>query len=285
MAKHEDEFIRNETRKFFVQHEGKKEIIVKTGPSIYGIDYAWLFNQFSDGIKNNINKPEFVDQMAPDFTTTTSVQTIVANIVLMKSVEEFFSYTTFTACGIPKIEMKGTLQDWEKLPEKIQKLREVIKPLEKHGNLKAHISPYGEEYNQDSWWNRVTAVAKKLVDTFKGQPDTDWWSKIITRQSYGSGAPEFKGWFMTDVLNVRDATAISDAPSGLVSVPMKITDGVRSDNATVLAGLAGYKLHNDDGKFALEPVHGWCLLMPKDSSFRNDLEDWEDKINGVGNEK
>ena len=66
---------------------------------------------------------------------------------------------------------------------------------------------------------------------------------------------------------------------------MKVTDGSKSDNATVLAGLAGYKLHNDDGIFALEPVHGWCLLMPKDSSFRNDLVDWEEKINGVGSEK
>ena len=66
---------------------------------------------------------------------------------------------------------------------------------------------------------------------------------------------------------------------------MKVTDGSKSDNATVLAGLAGYKLHNDDGIFALEPVHGWCLLLPKDSSFRNDLVDWEEKINGVGSKK
>ena len=85
--------------------------------------------------------------------------------------------------------------------------------------------------------------------------------------------------------NIRSATSISDAPSGLVSVPMKVTDGSKSDNATVLAGLAGYKLHNDDGIFALEPVHGWCLLLPKDSSFRNDLVDWEENINGVGSEK
>ena len=203
MAKSKNEFIKNETRKFFVQHEGKKEITVKTGPSIYGIDYAWLFDQFSNGIKNNINKPEFVDEMAPDFSTTTSVQTIVANIVLMKSVEEFFSYTIFTACGIPKIEMKGTLEDWEKLPKKIQKLREVIKPLEQYGKLKAYSRIPFQRPQQDSWWDRVINVANKLVDTFKGDPDTDWWSKIITKKSYGSGSPEFGGWFMTDVLNVE----------------------------------------------------------------------------------
>ena len=53
----------------------------------------------------------------------------------------------------------------------------------------------------------------------------------------------------------------------------------------IVTGLAGYKLHEEGGNFALEPVHGWCLLMPKDSYFRNDLEDWEEKINGVVIEK
>ena len=31
----------------------------------------------------------------------------------MKSVEEYFEYRQFLLCGIPSIEMKGTLEDWQ----------------------------------------------------------------------------------------------------------------------------------------------------------------------------
>ena len=226
LSKHEDERIKNITRNFFVQHEGKKELTVVTGPSIYGTDYAWFFDQMAKEIKANINKPRFVDAMAsPNFSTTTPIHRLVANVVLMKSLEEFFSYVQYTFCGIPQIEMKGKLQDWELLPKKIADLRELIRPLEQLGKL-------GERDGRQSWWDRVITVANKLVDTFNDKPDSEWWSKIISRKSYGSGAPEFNGWFMTDVLNVPDANTIADAPSGLVSVPMKITDGKTSENAT-----------------------------------------------------
>ena len=99
-----------------------------------------------------------------------------------------------------------------------------------------------------SWWDRVINVANKLLDTFKNQPDAEWWSKIISRKSYGSGAPEFNGWFMTDVLNVYDANTITDAPSGLVSVPMKITDGTTSENATGTVHSGSENLKKSPGK-------------------------------------
>ena len=54
----------------------------------------------------------------------------------MKSLEEFFSYVQYTFCGIPQIEMKGTLADWELLPKKIEELREIIRPLEQHGKFR-----------------------------------------------------------------------------------------------------------------------------------------------------
>ena len=111
------------------------------------------------------------------------------------------------------------------MPKKIEELREIIRPLEQFGKLR-------KMDGHKSWWDRVINVANKLLDTFKNQPDAEWWSKIISRKSYGSGAPEFNGWFMTDVLNVYDANTITDAPSGLVSVPMKISDGTTSENAT-----------------------------------------------------
>ena len=52
---------KNKVRDLFVAHEGKQEIFIDVGPTLAGIDYSWLFNQFSSGIKANIKNPAYAD--------------------------------------------------------------------------------------------------------------------------------------------------------------------------------------------------------------------------------
>ena len=92
---------------------------------------------------------------------------IASRSVLMKSVEEYFEYRQFLLCGIPSIEMKGTLEDWQRLKMKIGELREVLKDIENIIGLQF-------------WWGKVETIASKLLDTYMGNPDQDWWSRIIT---------------------------------------------------------------------------------------------------------
>ena len=160
-----------EVRKFFVQHEGKKTLAVQvgTGPlRVEDIDYSWLFDQFSQKIEENINVPEYVQQIIPDFSTTSKIHKIVSQITLMTSVQEFFEYLSFSLCGIPSIEMKGTEDDWINLGLKIKSLRRTLEPL--------------EYMIFDNWWDKVEEIAVKLLDTFRGNPDEDWWSRIITEE-------------------------------------------------------------------------------------------------------
>ena len=117
----------------------------------------------------------------------------------MKSMEEYFEYRMRMLCGIPSIEMKGTLEDWQRLKMKIGELREILKDIENAIGLQ-------------NWWDKVEKIANKLLDTYLGNPDQDWWSKIITEENFGSGENKFKGWFMADLLNNPDASGISDAP-------------------------------------------------------------------------
>ena len=166
----------NQVRKFFVQHEGKKELAVKVGAgelNVENIDYSWLFDQFSEKIEENINVPEYVQQMIPDFTTTTSIHRIVSQITLMSSVQEYFEFTAYSMCGIPAIEMKGTKEDWVNLGMKVKALRQTLSPIE-------NVIGLGRK-----WWDKIEEIADKLLDTFKGQPDEDWWSKIITEKRFG----------------------------------------------------------------------------------------------------
>ena len=91
---------------------------------------------------------------------------------------------------------------------------------------------------------------------------------------------------MNIFLNVQGAWTIGSAPSGLVSIPMTFSDGTAGEQGAVVAGMLGYKFHQGQGNLtrpAVEPMHGWTLLLEPNSVFRKDLTDWEQKINGVSN--
>merc|ERR1712212_8266 len=62
---------KDKVRKFFVPHEGKKELSVGVGDSIdiYGIDYSWFFDQMARKISENVNMPEYVRAMEMNFST------------------------------------------------------------------------------------------------------------------------------------------------------------------------------------------------------------------------
>merc|ERR1711881_19974 len=106
-------------------------------------------------------------------------------------------------------------------------------------------------------------------------------SKVITERSYGSGQSEFKGWFMVDLLNIHDAENIGNAPSGLVAVPMTVTDGQPTEEAAVVAGMVGYNYIETPIYPTLEPVHGWSMLLEEDSFFRDELVDWDEGLNEI----
>merc|ERR1719431_1847733 len=100
--------------------------------------------------------------------------------------QEFFEYRMVLGCGIPAVEMEGNLEDWKHLKNKFNLLREVLEPIHKCVNL------------EKKWWDGVSGVFDHLINTFDGKPDTDWWSKIITVEPFGSGSIYWGGWFITE---------------------------------------------------------------------------------------
>ena len=72
--------------------------------------------------------------------------------------------------------MKGTKEDWENLRHKINALRNTLKPIEDAIGLGKSCCWKGF---YTSWWDNVDEIASKLLDTFNGNPDADWWGRII----------------------------------------------------------------------------------------------------------
>ena len=253
-------------RKMFVDHEGKKTIAVQVkDPSIYTVDYSWFFDQMAKGIKGNVRVPEFVEGMTADFSNTTTVQRIVSQITLMYSVKQYFDFHMYMGCGIPVVEMLGTEEDWRKLMSKLKVLRTLLEPIENDLGL------------QSEWWDLVEKVFHKLLETYQGRPDEEWWSHIMDyEQAYSSGIPIGKinmGGWITEFLEetgYRKLRNPSDFTSGLVTVPLTIKhpSGVQ-DTAALVAGMLGFTVHRTptSEEVTVQPFQGWSLMLADDSPF------------------
>jgi len=258
----------NTVRKFFVSHEGKKTLTVDVGPSIYGVDYAWFLDQMTRKIGENTRVSEYVDILKADFSTSTDCHVICSEITIMASVQEFFQFRIMLGCGIPAVEMEGNLEDWKHLKDKFHLLRKVLKPIHKYVGL------------EEKWWDDVNGVFDHLINTFDGKPDTDWWSKIISKEPFGSGGQEYyEGWFITEFLGLRRIENLKDLQNGVITVPMNITDGEVEEQSAFAAGIAGFDVIEGKGKWPIvKAVHGWTLMLDPQSYFRKSLSEWESKV-------
>ena len=158
---------KEKVRKLFVDYEGKKEITIIV-LDLATVDYSWLFDQFSQGLRDNIKTPGYVDLMQANFSTTTPKQLISSQVMLMSSMQKFFDFGFGFLCGIPGVEMKGNREDWEKLVEKTAELEKLLEPVMKDIKL-------------DDWFKSTGIILHKLLDTFSGSPDKEWWSHIMER--------------------------------------------------------------------------------------------------------
>jgi hypothetical protein len=243
-------------RNFFVDHQGKKMIEVILPGRLDNVDYSWLFDQFSKGIRSNIKTPGYVDLMEADFTTTGPNQLIASQIMLMSSMQKYFEYRMCTRCGIPGVEMKGTEQDWIKMITNTKKLEKLLAPILKNIEL-------------EEWFRKTIVMLWKLLETFQGNPDTEWWSHILSfNKTYGSGSRQWWSGWMIEFLNAGYAETLKDFPSGVVSVPLKIKDLIGQpveDTGELVAGIFGFTVDEGERAPVVEAKHGWALLLPRGS--------------------
>jgi len=248
---------KNETRDFFVNFEGKKTLTVMVDRS-NGIDYNRFFHLMTNLVQSNIKVEGYVDTIRSDFTTSTSVHRISSEITIMSSMQEYFEYAMSFLCGIPYVELVGTERDWIQLKQKFLKLKSLLKPIENHIELA-------------DWWERIEVILDKLIDSYRGNADINWWTNIFRyteQDSYGSGGPDydFDGWFLKDLLNIKRAfiTSLGEVPSGLVSVPLKfiLEDGSEVKGA-LSSGIAGIKLDQSKNPPVVEATHGWAIFAER----------------------
>src|SRR6185437_10930089 len=154
-----------------------------------------------------------------DFSTSTNASIIASRITLLDAMKEFFLYGLRGGCGIPKVTLDGTLEDWLHLQEKVVKLRDLGLEL-------------------DFWLDRLEPVIAQFIATYKGNVDENFWNMIIFKvpkigPSGGADLgtqPCWDGWISalfpyndSQRKITKNSILPTEIPSGLVYVPFKMS--------------------------------------------------------------
>lgn len=113
----------------------------------------------------------------PAFTTTTKSDQAVASIIMMSTMQKYFSFGCSIQCGLPSVTLQGQKQDWEKMLGRLERLK-----------------TFGEEPTM--WYELLKPVFTKFVETFdapESEAVKDFWQKIVHRSGGGSGPTYLSG--------------------------------------------------------------------------------------------
>ncbi|KAF0469269.1 hypothetical protein F8M41_025618 [Gigaspora margarita] len=255
-------------RKRFVKHEGKQEVCIFAGDILKENSEKILEGNWSEAVNRlvketdkRVEKIDLPQLLECNFSTTTSSSLTASRIMLLDMVKAYFDYKVMLLCGIPKVTLEGTEEDWTKLQEKVIKLRSL--------NLEL-----------DFWLDRLEPVISKLVDTYRGKVDEEFWSKVISVEEFGSGSDRrVTGWISaffpydcTGKALRSDSLDLDDFPDSLVEVPfttdtklsLKFASGFIGTNQEIIESLGSEPV--------VSPLIGWVIVdNVKDSDNSEDL--------------
>lgn len=298
-----------ELRSFFVQHQGKKDLIVDLTPqTMSNLDVALAAKLFAKLIQDNVLDPDLERWILPDFSTTTDNDISVAAMVMMATTKSYFEYSMIVGCGFPSVTLLGERDDWVNLFERLPKL-----------------ATFGDE--PAKWSKLLTKVVEKMIETFDRPDDQatkDFWMSAVHRTgAEGSGMlRSLSGWITAfcfwhdggtmihqhtdEMLLYRNVAhgepqdrkrlviddvvfpiiSASEVPRAVVEVPVRVLDGsaMLDYNTTIIAGSVGVTATASENKGApntFQPRSGWWMLLdsvkPMDEEV---LAKYQEKLHG-----
>jgi len=261
-----------------VRHTGKTEL-VETISAINLEQCQKAIAGFSSQIRA-ASDPVLHETLICDFSTTAPDVRTASEVVLMDCYASYFTYAMMCICGIPKITLAGTLEDWRRIRARI----EVLATFEL------------------AWWvNRLRPILDQFIATAEGQPDLAFWQAIYKpRATYGTEAvtgwiadlfpylgnppaqpndrnrrrrshvfeQERTDWSMPagEGVSTRQfhpgakfGVAPNSFPSGLASVPIKLTFPHSPQTEMQLDLVGGFVGVEQDAELSLAPVISWAV--------------------------
>lgn len=215
-------------RRKFVEHDGKKELIIEADHLRLGASSVqeWerdIFPQFAEQIKRHVGDSAF-EAFSADFSSTTATSSAASQITLMSATRQYFDNSMFTFSGVPSIELSGTLQDWQRLRQKAEGLIPFVLEELAHSWIRPVLLPILDEF----------------VAVYQGQVNVRFWQSMCKRFKHGQGSGSYatvSGWIAGlypylskerqknmkhwDQMSGGDGPRVENIPTTLSSVPCK----------------------------------------------------------------
>jgi|SaaInlStandDraft_5_1057022.scaffolds.fasta_scaffold10161_2 hypothetical protein len=215
----------------FVNHEGKKQLTVITSIDLDENKWDEFFDLMLDKIKENTSE-DAVNTLQCDFSTTTNIEKIISTSVIMDTFKQYFKYgRCIPLCGIRNVLFMGTLNDWERIIEKLNEL-----------------SVYDVDGKLQKYVDELIPVMQQIIDTYKGVDKTDFWDKImnIEHGAVGSGSITYiSGWILKfyNLGNNEEKITANELTEYETSFPVTIENHMTSEKTVVnfASGLNGIR--------------------------------------------
>lgn len=244
-----------ELRERFVDHQGQATITVRRDDFVPGSpSNPWpeAFGAFSDEVARVIGRKR--DLIVADFSTTGPAERAASEVVLLDAMRPYFRQRLYTMCGVPRVTLFGTVEDWRSIQERARM--------------------FGE-FGLEAWVRALEPVLEQLVSASRGQPDPSFWRSFYKHDAM-SGGPYVTGWVNVFFPFLRadeqgelapnphalawspDAGARSDDfPSGVSRAPFEWRVLDRTLAMELLGGFAG--VSQDPDTLAVRPEIGWAV--------------------------
>jgi hypothetical protein len=233
--------------------QSKEKIRVRRDHFVKGSpdnDWPGCFSEFSDGIAAHVGKRR--DLLVASFSTTGPVEKAASEVALMSALQSYFDFVVETLCGVPRITLLGTPEDWKSVRRRASVL---------------------SEFDLGWWCRALEPVLDQFVRASTGSVDVEFWRSLYKLRG-GSGGPWVTGWI--NVLfpyleedghrqrnpNVEDWSKVlgprhHEFPSGLSCVGFSWEYLSTKIAMEFLGGFVG--VSQDAATLALRPVVGWAV--------------------------
>ena len=216
-------------------------------------DWAGVVAEFGDKIRE-LAGADFHDQFSQSFSTTTSIEATAMKVSLMEAGSLYFTYGMTTRCGIPSIELEGTVEDWQKI---------------------ADLAPLVAQYGMDWWVPFLTNVTNAFLEAAKGNADPYFWQSFF-KVNNASGGPFIDGYvvqlfpyLVTSIGVIKNkyidpvyqggwgGPTAEDFPGGYSIAPMRWKYYEQRFGIKLIAGFTGC---SQDDSLTLRPEIGWVIV-------------------------
>ena len=278
---HHVNFNSEKLRKYFVNFDGKKELIVEyilKDLSDFDVKYLKDFCiQINKQMEEYLGK-EILENLTSNFSTTDENSIIISKISIMGAFKKYFEYISRRkGCGIPYLILEGTAEDYKKIKSKAENLK---------------------KYEFEWYIDRIMPYLEKMIEAKEGKIDVDFFKNIVqkneitTTEMHGSRMKTVKvdsisGWilkffshisyknryyeknseFMEDEIQIKDFPKLANQ---MLIVPFKIVDEEDNNKEYLMKYQVGFIGCEQNDKNEIYPVQGW-IVTPSTKEERESL--------------